>query len=373
MDKATKKLICGCAEKNAHLLWRGNVVAVGAGLKRKNGRNTGIPCITVVVTKKMPQKQLADYDRIPTQVEAFQTDVIEAGSKFRIPLPLRGGALIKTKATMSLSNAIDPTKRHRPIMPGISVGHYLVTAGTIACIVYDKVSGRPLILSNWHVLVGGDDAEVGDAIYQPGAYDGGTAADRIGSLFRFVPMKWDQDDSIPLPPCPVGTVVAFLANLASAVLRRKTRLQSILPGPKVVSVLTGLPDAQAPSNFVDAAVAELDDGVDYKDTIPSIGKPKSVADADVGMAVRKIGRTTWETNGTVAVVGATARVNYGEGKTATMVDMDIFSAMSQPGDSGSLIMQSGTANAVSLLFAGSDQLTVGCPMAKVLSLLNVRF
>ena len=44
-----------------------------------------------------------------------------------------------------------PTNNHRPPFPGISVGHYKVTAGTLGCFVKDE-KDKVYVLSNNHVL-----------------------------------------------------------------------------------------------------------------------------------------------------------------------------------------------------------------------------
>jgi hypothetical protein len=45
--------------------------------------------------------------------------------------------------------------------------------------------------------------------------------------------------------------------------------------------------------------------------------------------------------------------------------------MSQPGDSGSLVVDGGSQRAVGLLFAGSDTTTIYSPIGFVQDLLNV--
>ena len=47
--------------------------------------------------------------------------------------------------------------------------------------------------------------------------------------------------------------------------------------------------------------------------------------------------------------------------------------MSQPGDSGSLLVDGSENKAVALLFAGSDQVTVHSPIQKVMELLEIEF
>jgi len=45
--------------------------------------------------------------------------------------------------------------------------------------------GRVYILSNNHVLANSNGASIGDPEYQPGPFDGGTAADQIATLSDF--------------------------------------------------------------------------------------------------------------------------------------------------------------------------------------------
>ena len=69
-------------------------------------------------------------------------------------------------------------RRMRPAEGGVSVGHFAITAGTIATAVYDRepfpgIPRRYYILSNNHVLANSNNANIGDAILQPGPFDGG--------------------------------------------------------------------------------------------------------------------------------------------------------------------------------------------------------
>lgn len=78
-------------------------------------------------------------------------------------------------------------KRRRPLVIGCSIGHFKITAGTLGCFVKDRATGEILILSNNHVLANENNAEVGDAILQPGKFDGGKVSiDTIGQLRRFI-------------------------------------------------------------------------------------------------------------------------------------------------------------------------------------------
>ena len=75
-------------------------------------------------------------------------------------------------------------QRTRPLVPGLSVAHPTVSAGTLGGFV--RVGGRLAILSNNHVLAASDAASVGDPVLQPGPADGGDpASDRVATLTAF--------------------------------------------------------------------------------------------------------------------------------------------------------------------------------------------
>jgi hypothetical protein len=111
------------------------------------------------------------------------------------------------------------------------------------------------------------------------------------------------------------------------------------------------------SNVVDAAVARPIDNSDFSDEILEVGVVNGTAHAALGLTVRKSGRTTGLSNGEIIVLDATVNV-----KTT---------AMSQGGDSGSLLVASDSLRAVGLLFAGSDQSTIYNPIQSVLECLNI--
>jgi hypothetical protein len=73
-------------------------------------------------------------------------------------------------------------RRVRPLAPGVSVGHFSTTAGTLGGFVRD-VKGRLGMLSNSHVLGAINAVKKGDANLQPGPFDGGVnPKDRVGGL-----------------------------------------------------------------------------------------------------------------------------------------------------------------------------------------------
>lgn len=221
------------------------------------------------------------------------------------------------------------TARVRPCPGGFSVGHTRVTAGTFGCLASFRggpLAGRAFILSNNHVLANSNNAVQGDRIVQPGIADGGGAGDQIAALTRWVPLIANGD------------------------------------------------------NYVDAAIAEVSGGPsgwgDFVATyVKDIGVPsRTTLEPSVGMKVEKSGRTTGHTLGQVDQVNVTTRVTYRGAFPDPLVfkDQVLLSPMSKPGDSGSVIFRAGTREAVALLFAGSDQVTIASRINLVLSHLTQR-
>lgn len=305
-----------------------NVVGLGVGVKWKKGQPTGEPALLVLVTQKLEKEQLSSSDLVPAKLGEMQTDVLAIG------YPFAGGSECPEAGIETLA------KRARPAGGGYSVGHFKVTAGTIATCVYDTLPGGKLrmptngvgipsryyILSNNHVLANSNSAATGDPILQPGTYDGGTdPADRIARLNRFIPITFE-------PPVP--------------------RIQH--------------------QNIVDAAVAD-GEFHDLSREIYWIGYVRGwrrKAGVAVGLTVQKTGRTTKFTTGRITAINATVDVGYGGGRVARFKDQILTTAMSAGGDSGSLVTTLDDV-AVGLLFAGSSSVTILNQIENVRSLLRV--
>src|SRR3989442_13146898 len=174
------------AANEAAIFARANVVGVAVGNKVIGGRETEEACIVVCVEAKRREAQLRHRDIVPKALGGVRTDVVETG-RFR--------ALRATQTTN-----MDRTKRIRPAPGGVSVGHFQVTAGTLG--VLARRSGRPVILSNNHVLANQNAARVGDPILQPAPAHGGRPQDTIARLLKFVPTRFHETRLAPLrrPP-----------------------------------------------------------------------------------------------------------------------------------------------------------------------------
>jgi predicted alpha/beta-hydrolase family hydrolase len=112
----------------------------------------------------------------------------------------------------------------------------------------------------------------------------------------------------------------------------------------------------------------------FSDQIRQIGAVSGTKPATLGMRVRKYGRTTEYTEGQVTLLNATVNIAYNTvagQKTARFTGQVITGAMSQGGDSGSLIVDTAENKAVGLLYAGSELATIFSPIDEVLNALNV--
>ena len=308
----------GVLQRNRdQLLDRENVVATGIGYKTVGGRKTDKMSIVCSVARKVPTDQLKSGQQVPQALEDVPIDVVQTG-------PIRA--------------LQPPTEKFRPAPGGVSIGHFAITAGTLGCLV--KKNGRTYILSNNHVLANSNDAQIGDSILQPGSYDGGRPEqDKIAELADFVPIHIIGTPS----DCPTAIGAADFLNAVARLLGSDARLQAV--------------STRQVDNLVDAAIARpLSDDL-VKEEILQIGTLNGTASGDLGMAIRKSGRTTGLTSGEIMQVDVTVNVQYGEGRIARFTDQLMAGAMSQVGDSGSAVVDDQN-RLVGLLFAGSDQSTI---------------
>lgn len=214
--------------------------------------------------------------------------------------------------------------------------------GTLGSLV--QIGGTKFVLSNYHVLYsdivnGGNSrtAQPGDPVIQPGLIDVSCNANNAQN-------------------------VATLVNGGGT-----------LPDP-------GNPDA------VDAGVAQVTSGmVDETGAILNVGTiSSSTLNASVGLAVKKMGRTTGLTRSTVSAINGAFNITYanecagGTSFTQSYQGQVVIAnggcKFQNGGDSGSLLLEDVTTNprAVGLCFAGSSicsgsSIAIANPIGDVLS------
>ena len=268
---------------------------------------------------------------IPTSLEGVPVRSLVTGKIYALKPDKPGGG--QGGGSGKGDPSVDPTARFdRPVPIGVSTGHPDITAGTIGCRVTDTDGDGNKVyyaLSNNHVYADENNANIGDAVIQPGNFDGGSSpADDIGTLHNYV-------------------IIDFLVG----------------------------------DNKVDAAIA-LSSPADLGNATPSdgYGVPKSTTvTAYVNQKVKKYGRTTGLTKGQVFALNATVNVGYSTG-VALFVNQIVISpgSFSAGGDSGSLVVVDGKGRdkaddrkPVGLLFAGSPSFTIANPIDDVLSAFGV--
>jgi len=174
------------------------VTAVDLGYKITEGVFTDTLAVRVHVEYKKDPGYLKQrkHELIPEWVEpdkvrepatrserSVPVDIIEANYRISAitSLPRRGAALERPRKLSEVNRRL----RLDPLVGGISIGNPFMPVGTLGALVWDKTDGSVCILSNWHVLAGSLQAEVGTPCFQPGLFDQGRSSDVVARLKRW--------------------------------------------------------------------------------------------------------------------------------------------------------------------------------------------
>jgi hypothetical protein len=201
---------------------------------------------------------------------------------------------------------LDPKQRYRPSPTGVSTGRAdEISAGTVGWYVVTE-NGDVLAISNNHVWAKENAGKSGDPLLQPGRLDGGDPSkDVVFTLADFIPI-----------------------------------------------------DFTGAQNTVDVAVATPVSYANVYMSILNIGGVTGKRIPDLNEKVKKMGRTTGVTEGTVIDTSATVKVLYDTGE-ALFADVVLVEDSIKAGDSGSPVLTSDNKFA-GLLFAGSETDYVFC-------------
>jgi hypothetical protein len=265
-----------------------SVHGIGVGPKEVLGRRTGELAVRMYVIQKVPRYALRLRDRLPAHLDGIPVDVVECE-----PCWLNSGKRPPAD----------------PVTSGTSTACDGVPYGTVGAFCRSIRTGddpeRTLVLSNNHVLANLKGSP-GAPIYQPGPEDADGPLNEYAKLLR----AW------PIEP---GTT----------------------------------------PNQIDAAVGTVNVGVEHDIVIPGdIGPLRGTSRARERVAVCKYGRTTQYTEGVVTDLHCTEIVGIAPSRVARFVDQiriertARFPVFADKGDSGSLVLETGTGRAVGLFFAG---------------------
>jgi endonuclease G len=301
-----------------------NITSVGIGYKVVEGERTDELALQFTVSSKFEPQTLEGRrtrpipETLTVNGMRFPTDVVQRDFS---PDPIAVQAPPKA----------DRKRRLDVIVPGVSIGHERVSAGTLACLVREDATGETRMLSNWHVFQG-PSGRLGDRIVQPGAFD---------------------DNRVGENGC--GRLVRSFLGLAG-----------------------------------DCAIATVEErGAD--ETILELGVPvRRLGDPELGDRVVKSGRTTGVTHGVVTRLHTITRLSYGQGVVKQIGGFEIGPDPDRPatdgevsmgGDSGSAWMELDEAGAptdmmLGLHFAGEAEGAAGehalaCYASSVFSKLEI--
>ena len=268
----------------------------------------------------------------PTSISSTFSANVQAASTKDSSVNATATVKVVPKKTASINRAVQPL----PVQLGTSGGNAhdesssFCCSGTLGALV--SRGGSNYVLSANHAIAISGAAKSGDPIIQPGLVDVSCTASKANTVANFS----------QAPDLKTSNVDAAIAQI--------------------------VPGAVDTSGGILGLGADGGSGAPASDTVaPSVGMP-----------VAKSGRSTGLTCSSISSVNTSVKVDYQEGCntgtkfTATFSNQIVVNGapFSSGGDSGSLIVDSQTAQAVGLLYAGSDVDTVANPIGDVLNALR---
>ena len=315
-----------------------------------NGQGTGLGSLGPAICERSPGAFTACTVTYTAPAAIPSTGVVYVVATVGSPVNSRTDAEILLNTASVSSNPIAHQDLQPTLMPlGSSGGNNTdydargntiadCCSGTLGALVEDN-AGRQFILSNNHVLARSDHATVGDSIVQPGLIDNnctpngdGPGTVPVAALSTWLPLRSPQTNA----DAAIAQVASRTIDAAGSILELGSRQP-------------------------DGTLASAPPGISS-----TAGRGET---ATLDLRVAKSGRTTGLTCGAVSTVFLDVSVDYFSDCAEThpyftkfftnqiAISADRFS---DAGDSGSLIVDTATAEPVGLFFAGgTDAAGVG--------------
>ena len=211
-----------------------------------------------------------------------------------------------------------------PLQFGYSIGpSNFKPTGTAGCLVKDKL-GNYYILSNNHVLSDYGKLPIGTPILHPAMRDGGS---------------YPED------------LIAILSKVSPILFSSEFEGKEFL-------------------NYVDCAIAKVINPALVTKKIALIGSVKGVVDPELNLNIKKVGRTSELTTGKISMLDGLVKIQTHTQDDVIYHNQIITTPISQPGDSGALVLDENN-NAVGLLFGGGNGTAFVNPIKSVLTALDV--
>jgi hypothetical protein len=308
-----------------------NVHATGVGIRGNTDRQAPHDfVIKVYVFDKEDVHNASAEPLLSRPLQGVEIDVEYLPIQVAFAVATRG----KRPKRRLAGNPGQHQQRRRPVPAGVEIGPLGGNfVGTLGCFVRrgSGNSGPLFVLSNNHVLADVNRFPLGTQHTQPFSAN---AAAVIAALSDFEPIRFPAPGSQP-------------RNVIDAAIASVTNPVQVVLG-KMLNIANYTPELLAP-------------------------RP--------GMTVTKAGRTTGVTSGTIRAIRVRGvQVNYGTRQNPIIATFDnaitITGAggapFSNPGDSGSVILDQQSGRPVALLFAGDATTTTACDVAAACSRFNVR-
>ncbi|HST41791.1 MAG TPA: hypothetical protein VLK58_19885 [Conexibacter sp.] len=298
-----------------------NLTGVAVGFRRRGGKTTDEPVVTVMVKKKHRPSLISRRRLIPAQIEVdgtpCATDVVQA------------------QAVLMSADATPPElpDMFRPLQFGCGISNLADAtpdAGTLGAFVRDNTDGTVGFLTANHVIADNNTAPLNDPVYQPAELDDPSNY-RVARLKRFVSIVGGAtavDAAIAQLESTVRTLRGFGGVEVPAPSEARPAVGMIVAGDGFGNVwLTRMSTTLTALNV---RLLPDDVGVNVESTQPAhLSK------------LEKVGRTTGYTSGRVMGTGQTISVNVPGQGLVRYTDLIWTQWLGWNGDSGAMVIRKG--------------------------------
>jgi hypothetical protein len=302
------------------------------GFRRRDGSRTDEPVVIAMVNKKLTERQLSLRRALPRSLDSdgrsVGIDVVE------IPRPYAS-----VPSTASLPAIGGPIYGEQPApIQGCEISMLnQPVPGALGCLVRDNKTGDICVLSSNYVMANLNSGPAGSRIIQPSALSGGTSADAIASLRRWIPLVHDTGGD-------ADAAIAALTNQSSYSRQVVNNLMPpITASHPAVGMVTAWDDEYRNCflSRMDRVLAGLNISL-----LPADGS--SAADCVVAPEllahIEKVGPDTGYTSSVIDGLNATVMVDYGNGIAYPLHDLIWTQAFNWSGDSGAVACVGGNGH-----------------------------
>ncbi|MFI5591193.1 hypothetical protein ACIA5G_39505 [Amycolatopsis sp. NPDC051758] len=328
-----------------------NVTGAGVSLRRRDNKWTDEPVVVVLVAKKRAENLVSRRRLLPKSVningENWGVDVVQAGP-FRADT-LRNDSPDYTRSPVKTALADDPAikEKMRPARQGSGISNINdgPAVGTLGCYVIDNTDDTVCLLTANHVIGRFNHGLPGEPIIQPGAYDGGTAADQIATLKRSAPLVdgTEVDAAIAQIDDQSAHTDAVARDLMSPIARNHGAVGMVVAGDAMGNCFLTRMDTTITALNVRTTIS--------KPTGPGGGAATGIVAPDIFMNVEKVGRTTGYTSASIVGLHMDIYVDTEHDQGIVRYENCCWTLFfNWAGDSGSIAFAGGTGNLPLFIF-----------------------